>query len=57
MEKFKDNLEHLKTINPNKIGAQVLKSADVMLVEYLENGGSDEEYIEYLKGNRLDPRM
>lgn len=39
MEK-QPTLEHLKTINPNKLGSQVLKSADVMLEEYIKIGGT-----------------
>lgn len=49
------SMEILKP-KPTKIGEQVLKSADVMLAEYIEKGGADTEYIEYLKGNRPDPR-
>ncbi len=28
-----------------------------MLTDYLAQGGDDEEYMQYLLGNRLDPRL
>jgi len=40
----------------NELALPAYKSAAQLLAEYAIKGGTDMEYVEYLRGNRPDPR-
>ena len=40
----------------NELEVPFCKPAALMLAEYAIKGGKDMEYVEYLRGNRPDPR-
>lgn len=48
--------EQNKKPETDKEHLSIQLGVNAMLAEYLAKGGNNKDYIEYLKGNRLDPR-
>lgn len=58
MQEHEPRQQQPEIIKPVKheIALQLCKSAEILLAEYAIKGGTDMEYVEYLRGNRPDPR-
>lgn len=58
-EVAKESVEILQLVNERTVralGRLGIKSAEQMLFEYIEKGGKDQDYIDYLTGKSRDPR-